>query len=182
MNLYSHLLRSCRQLYCNCVNFFFTAGGNGPMSTSLISSSIHHKDSNNIMVQSLDPTILGCRISASCGVVNAAAASHQQQYDLTMRSSQSNIMITSSQFNGSCSSCIYSLYSEFTTIFSEQLSQNRQGSSPLAAASKMVPVPESLMSPDCPPTGGVVHRSAHHQQTTAYSPKPVKSKSGIILT
>lgn len=32
--------------------------------------------------------------------------------------------------------------------------QNRQGS-PLVAASKMVPVPESLMSPDCPPLNSV---------------------------
>lgn len=34
----------------------------------------------------------------------------------------------------------------------------RQGN-PLAAASKMVPVPESLMSPDCPPSSAV-HRTA----------------------
>lgn len=34
----------------------------------------------------------------------------------------------------------------------------RQGN-PLAAASKMVPVPESLMSPDCPPSNAV-HRTA----------------------
>lgn len=67
-------------------------------------------------------------------------------------------------------------------FFSEQLSQNRQGNSPLAAASKMVPVPESLMSPDCPPPGGVVHRSGsvalQHHTPSAYSPKTVKSKSG----
>ncbi|KAJ6648293.1 Centrosomal protein of 97 kDa [Pseudolycoriella hygida] len=37
-------------------------------------------------------------------------------------------------------------------------SNERQGN-PLTAASKMVPVPESLMSPDCPPTN-TVHRTA----------------------
>lgn len=40
--------------------------------------------------------------------------------------------------------------------------QARQGN-PLVAASKMVPVPESLMSPDCPPLGV---SSVHHRPTS----------------
>lgn len=66
--------------------------------------------------------------------------------------------------------------------------QARQGS-PLVAATKMVPVPESLMSPDCPPLGV----SNVHQRTTSSIPTntnpnalpnnkltPLKSNKGIF--
>lgn len=43
----------------------------------------------------------------------------------------------------------------------------RQGN-PLAAASKMVPVPESLMSPDCPPSN-TVHRTALSNNNAVHS-------------
>lgn len=45
--------------------------------------------------------------------------------------------------------------------------QIRQGS-PLMAASKMVPVPEALMSPDCPPIH-VVHQNVLHTSSTSSS-------------
>jgi centrosomal protein CEP97 len=51
---------------------------------------------------------------------------------------------------------------------------------PLAAASKMVPVPESLMSPDCPPST-IVHRMSsgtnnHHPHIGHQIPKAIKTK------
>lgn len=61
---------------------------------------------------------------------------------------------------------------------------NRQSGSPLAAATKMVPVPESLMSPDCAPTNAV-HRvstqAAVSNHTKKQSPKP-KAAGKLFIT
>jgi hypothetical protein len=55
-------------------------------------------------------------------------------------------------------------------------------SGPLAAASKMVPVPESLMSPDCCPAMlqrvgvAVCGTTANLTATTPQIPQPIKTK------
>lgn len=70
-------------------------GNNGiQMTTSLIANIKHD---NNIMVQSLDPTILSnSKIISSNSSVSSSL--QQQHHDLSMRSSQSNMV--ASQFNG----------------------------------------------------------------------------------
>lgn len=62
----------------------------------------------------------------------------------------------------------------------------RQGS-PLVAASKMVPVPEALMSPDCPPTNAVHQRSIQtpsnihlNQSTPNQKVASIKATKGIF--
>lgn len=99
------------------------------MSTSLIENVGARP--NNIMVQSLDPTILRSPPS---------------------RPSDSNTRSAIVQMNDH---------------------QVRQ-SNPLASASKMVPVPESLMSPDCPPVAHKTMPAAANNKTAA-----VKATKGI---
>lgn len=118
------------------------------MSTSLISNI---KNDNNLMIQSLDPNLL-----------SSNTKSHSSVHDVSSRSSNNSIASINQSngkpFNFRKAKLLYS--SSF--FFSE-----RQGN-PLAAASKMVPVPESLMSPDCPPSN-TVQRNALPNNNSVHS-------------
>lgn len=70
------------------------------------------------------------------------------------------------------------------TFFLYLEQQTKQG--PLLAATKMVPVPETLMSPDCPPTNAptVQHKTNIHSNTSTPNNKvaAIKSNKGNIKT
>ena len=68
---------------------------------------------------------------------------------------------------------------ESMIIPNQQSPQILMSSGPLIAASRMVPVPESLMSPDCGPATIVHHRisgNANHHQIHHQIPKAIKTK------
>lgn len=113
------------------------------MSASLIENV--NTERNNIMVQSLDSTTLSSSSS------------------LKMSSDSNSVRSVIPQLNGSYNyyyyllKCFYELQIIVELILFHLVEidhQTRQGS-PLVAASKMVPVPETLMSPDCPPVNSV---------------------------
>lgn len=113
------------------------------MSTSLI-ENVNDRPSN-IMVQSLDPTILSSPPS---------------------RVSECNTRSLIAQMND----------------------QQARQANPLASASKMVPVPESLMSPDCPPAANVPPKAmstsltAPNNKISALKSTKGKCQSGIETT
>lgn len=104
------------------------------MSTSLIENV--NNEQNNIMVQSLDPTILS---SPSTRILEPTIV---------------------------------------RSVIPQLNDQQARQSSPLVAATKMVPVPETLMSPDCPPPTGVttVHQRAVNSHNIATPNNKVASK------
>lgn len=108
------------------------------MSTSLIENVTDR--SNNIMVQSLDPTILSSSPSSR------------------LLSDSSNTRAAIAQMND----------------------QQARQSNPLASASKMVPVPEFLMSPDCPPASNVPQKTVPINNKIS-SIKSIKGKSHLIF-
>lgn len=143
--------------------------------------------------------------SMSCSYHGNTSSSINNEANTFIQMSSSLIENVNTDQNGSSSIMVQSLD---PTILSSPLSrssssevpsarsvipllndqQARQGS-PLVAATKMVPVPESLMSPDCPPLGV----SNVHQRTTSNIPTntnsnalpnnkltPLKSNKGII--
>lgn len=120
------------------------------MSTSLISNI---KNDNNLMIQSLDPNLL-----------SSNTKSHSNVHDVSSRSTNQNSVASLNQSNGNIHVwCLvdFLFICEFVSFL------ERQGN-PLAAASKMVPVPESLMSPDCPPSN-TVHRTALSSNNSVHS-------------
>lgn len=120
------------------------------MSTSLISNI---QNDSNLMIQSLDPNLL-----------SSATKSHSNiGHDVSSRSSsQASVVASMNQSNGR----VFSSNCLCTVLICNEFLE-RQGN-PLAAASKMVPVPESLMSPDCPPSN-TVHRTALTSNTSVHS-------------
>lgn len=114
----------------------FSVGGGACTPLQMTGSMISRPalDDTNIMVQSLDPHILSTNSGRPSGSMSDMRASPQLM-----------AMMLSSNFADNMSL------------------SSRSGASPLSAASKMVPVPESLMSPDCPPLN-VVQRSASTSQ------------------
>lgn len=58
--------------------------------------------------------------------------------------------------------------------------QQAKQCNPLASASKMVPVPESLMSPDCPPTNHAVTSKTATPANNKVS--SIKSTKGLMMT
>lgn len=121
---------------------FSTGHSHMQMSTSLISNI---KNDNNLMIQSLDPNLLSSNIK-----------SHSTVHDVTSRSTN---QISVAAINQAIGKEYLRIWVFLVKSFAEfVVCLERQGN-PLAAASKMVPVPESLMSPDCPPSNAV-HRTA----------------------
>uniref|UniRef100_A0A182YIK0 Centrosomal protein of 97 kDa n=1 Tax=Anopheles stephensi TaxID=30069 RepID=A0A182YIK0_ANOST len=129
---------------------------------------------NNIMSQSLDPNMLansnGCGVpGSSTNILGANAGSEcivlSKQHPTVMNQSQGGL------YNDQLINCAAVT-----------------GGGPLTAASKMVPVPESLMSPDCGPTtttaASIVQRNMQHcnmqpQPQTPQIPKAIKTKGSI---
>ncbi|XP_053663456.1 uncharacterized protein LOC128712591 [Anopheles marshallii] len=125
---------------------------------------------NNIMSQSLDPNMLassnGSGVSANSSNILGTSAGNEcivlsKQHPTTTNQNQGN-------------------------LYNDQLTNSvAAGGGPLTAASKMVPVPESLMSPDCGPTtttaASIVQRNLQHcnmqpQPQTPQIPKAIKTK------
>uniref|UniRef100_A0A182WA80 Centrosomal protein of 97 kDa n=1 Tax=Anopheles minimus TaxID=112268 RepID=A0A182WA80_9DIPT len=126
---------------------------------------------NNIMSQSLDPNMLassnGSTVSANSSIILGASSGNEcivlsKQHPTVMNQNQGS-------------------------LYNDQLPNSSvvAGGGPLTAASKMVPVPESLMSPDCGPTtttaASIVQRNLQHcnaqpQPQTPQIPKAIKTK------
>ncbi|XP_058446142.1 centrosomal protein of 97 kDa [Malaya genurostris] len=121
----------------------------------LTKSLIDNITSDNIMSQSLDPNMLNSGSSANN----------------SMNASMHESIVLSKQSNAN----LYNDQPPATPVIM---------GGPLAAASKMVPVPESLMSPDCVPTTSpatIVQRNLQHcasqpQPQTPQIPKAIKTK------
>lgn len=138
------------------------------MTSSLIENV--NADQGNIMVQSFDPTILS-----------------SSQLKLT---SESNVRSVVPQMNGSLI-CIYGtrlLCFRFSNEKKMHLITDYQTRQcPLVATSKIVPVPETLMSPDCPPPNvahqSVVHSTPSQPKTETFMPNQkvsaIKSTKGL---
>lgn len=100
------------------------------------------------MVQSLDPTILSSpssRLSSESSTVRSVIPQLNGENVKFRLANKVNL-------------------NKFILFKTDQ--QARQGS-PLVAASKMVPVPETLMSPDCPPTN--VHHRVIQQPSNVHA-------------
>uniref|UniRef100_A0A182JQH8 Centrosomal protein of 97 kDa n=1 Tax=Anopheles christyi TaxID=43041 RepID=A0A182JQH8_9DIPT len=121
---------------------------------------------STIMSQSLDPNMLASSNNSTAAANNSATGTGNECVVLSKQHA-----ITANQGN----------------LYNDQLSNSTvaTGGGPLTAASKMVPVPESLMSPDCGPTtttaASIVQRNMQHcnmqpQPQTPQIPKVVKTK------
>uniref|UniRef100_A0AAG5DQT0 Centrosomal protein of 97 kDa n=1 Tax=Anopheles atroparvus TaxID=41427 RepID=A0AAG5DQT0_ANOAO len=126
---------------------------------------------NNIMSQSLDPHMLansnGNALAPTGAVSGVSNAIHES-------------IVLSKQLPATANQQHSGLYNDQPTSSPIVMSGG-----PLTAASKMVPVPESLMSPDCGPTtttaASIVHRNMQHcnqqpQPQTPQIPKAIKTK------
>uniref|UniRef100_A0A182N8M2 Centrosomal protein of 97 kDa n=1 Tax=Anopheles dirus TaxID=7168 RepID=A0A182N8M2_9DIPT len=127
---------------------------------------------SNIMSQSLDPNMLANSNGSAVSVPNSSVAGINTLHECVVLSKQ--ISTATNQNHGS-------LYNDQLTGSSPVVT----GGGPLTAASKMVPVPESLMSPDCGPTtttaASIVQRNLQHcntqpQPQTPQIPKAIKTK------
>ncbi|XP_055640849.1 centrosomal protein of 97 kDa [Toxorhynchites rutilus septentrionalis] len=112
----------------------------------LTKSLIDNITSDNIMTQSLDPNMLN-----NSNIIN---------------NSQNTLMNESIGPTKQSNAGGNNLYNDQTTA-----TQVLMGG-PLAAASKMVPVPESLMSPDCGPTTSPATIVQRNMQNCANQPQP----------
>ncbi|KFB40058.1 AGAP010180-PA-like protein [Anopheles sinensis] len=127
---------------------------------------------SNIMSQSLDPNMLAnSNGSAMPSAAGAGSGVSNVMHESIVLSKQLP-PITNQPHSG--------LYNDQPTSSPIVMSGG-----PLTAASKMVPVPESLMSPDCGPTtttaASIVHRNMQHcnqqpQPQTPQIPKAIKTK------
>ncbi|EDS37309.1 phosphatasepp1 regulatory subunit [Culex quinquefasciatus] len=129
-----------------------TSGGGASQLFELTKSLIDNitSDGSNIMTQSLDPTMLNTSGN------NAMNASMHESIILTKQTN--------------------------SNLYNDQPPASTQiiMGGPLAAASKILPVPESLMSPDCGPTT-IVQRNMQNcanqpQPQTPQIPKAIKTK------
>lgn len=127
-----------------------TSGGS--QLFELTKSLIDNITSDNIMTQSLDPNMLNTSVGGGNNVMNAS------MHESIVLSKQTN-----------------------SNLYNEQppATQVIMGG-PLAAASKILPVPESLMSPDCGPST-IVQRNMQNcanqpQPQTPQIPKAIKTK------
>ncbi|XP_053673897.1 uncharacterized protein LOC128724158 [Anopheles nili] len=123
---------------------------------------------SNIMSQSLDPNMLATNNGGASNTANTGPSSFHECVVLSKQ-----LASTTNQNHG----VLYSDQQTGATVTA--------GSGPLTAASKMVPVPESLMSPDCGPTtttaASIVQRNLQHcnmqpQPQTPQIPKAIKTK------
>uniref|UniRef100_A0A182Q2M9 Centrosomal protein of 97 kDa n=1 Tax=Anopheles farauti TaxID=69004 RepID=A0A182Q2M9_9DIPT len=126
---------------------------------------------SNIMSQSLDPNMLASG-NGSTNVSTANSSGVNTLHECVVLSKQ--ISMAANQNHGN--------------LYNDQVTGNLPvvtGGGPLTAASKMVPVPESLMSPDCGPTtttaASIVQRNLQHcntqpQPQTPQIPKAIKTK------
>uniref|UniRef100_A0A182PQ39 Centrosomal protein of 97 kDa n=1 Tax=Anopheles epiroticus TaxID=199890 RepID=A0A182PQ39_9DIPT len=124
---------------------------------------------STIMSQSLDPNMLACSNNSTMAANNSVTGTGNECIVLSKQhSATANV-----QNHGN--------------LYNEQLSNAVvvTGGGPLSAASKMVPVPESLMSPDCGPStttaANIVQRNMQHcnmqpQPQTPQIPKAIKTK------
>uniref|UniRef100_A0A182M613 Centrosomal protein of 97 kDa n=1 Tax=Anopheles culicifacies TaxID=139723 RepID=A0A182M613_9DIPT len=116
---------------------------------------------NNIMSQSLDPNMLassnGSSVAVNSSNILGASVGNEcivlsKQHPTTMIQNQGGL------YNGKRQIVAFTIMLAIETLqlsfFLDQLTNSCvvTGGGPLTAASKMVPVPESLMSPDCGPT------------------------------
>lgn len=141
------------------------------MSSSLIENV--NSNAGNIMVQSLDPTILNSPsmklTSDSISVRSVIPLINGKPHSIFCHSGKK-----SERFEKSF----------FSPIFLNVDYQTRQ--CPLVATSKIVPVPETLMSPDCPPTSvvqSVIHTTPAPAKTDSTLPNQkvssIKSTKGL---
>ncbi|XP_050078969.1 uncharacterized protein LOC126565802 [Anopheles maculipalpis] len=133
---------------------------------------------NNIMSQSLDPNMLVSN-NGSSGVPTSST-------NILGSNSGNECIVLSKQHPTVMNQSQCSLYND-QLINSAAVT----GGGPLTAASKMVPVPESLMSPDCGPTSttaaSIVQRNMQHcnmqpQPQTPQIPKALKTKDSTRST
>ncbi|XP_049288800.1 uncharacterized protein LOC125766636 isoform X1 [Anopheles funestus] len=126
---------------------------------------------NNIMSQSLDPNMLAGSNSSAISANNSTIPGASTGNECIVLSKQHTQMMNQNQ----------------GSLYNDQLTNSSvvAGGGPLTAASKMVPVPESLMSPDCGPTtttaASIVQRNLQHcnmqpQPQTPQIPKAIKTK------
>ncbi|KAG4065265.1 hypothetical protein HA402_012707 [Bradysia odoriphaga] len=91
----------------------------------------------------------------------------QNDSNLMIQSLDPNLLSSNTKSHSNVLHDVTSRSTNQTSMASMNQSNERQGN-PLAAASKMVPVPESLMSPDCPPSN-TVHRTALSSNAPVHS-------------
>ncbi|XP_058124380.1 uncharacterized protein LOC131280976 [Anopheles ziemanni] len=127
---------------------------------------------SNIMSQSLDPTMLANSNGSAMPTAAGAGSGVPNVMHESIVLSKQLPPITNQSHSG--------LYNDQPTSSPIVMSGG-----PLTVASKMVPVPESLMSPDCGPTtttaASIVHRNMQHcnqqpQPQTPQIPKAIKTK------
>lgn len=140
------------------------------MTTSLIENI----KSQGIMTQSLDPTILSSPNSKNLiNTVQQENMVKQQAMQISQYNGIFHFYFIFIFFHSTFVDFIF--YKLIKILFLEQPSQIPLGG-PLAAASKMVPVPESLMSPDVCPS--VVQRIGNNCGTQHNMSNSLIGKSG----
>lgn len=115
----------------------------------MTTSLIENIKNESLMTQSLDPQVLSNNVK---NVENSTARSPQPTH-----------------YNGE---------KTLSSNFSGQQPHMTPTGGPLAAASKMMPVPESLMSPDCFPSTQLVQKVILQPSNAKYS---TKTKGKLIL-
>lgn len=125
------------------------------MSSSLISNI----QNDSIMVQSLDPQILAANNNK--GILTSSMMQHS-----------GGSFFANHQLNGNTINNLTFTFQWYCIILG----------GPLVAASKMVPVPESLMSPDCPIAAPLIHRGSLNISNNQQSSMMTSSMYGQSLS